>query len=503
MITKEEIQELLHSTETYRVERTTSTGDMDKFQEAICAFANDMPNSRKKGYLILGAYDNGRLSGLKVTDDLLKKIAAIRSNGNILPIPVMSVESFQFSEGDLLVAEVSPSDLPPVRYRGRTFIRIGPRRDIATEAEERILAERRMSFMATFDATPCFSAKLSDINTDLLRSKYLEPLLGKEVVATDKRSIEEQMAAVGMYDTEHQCPTYAAVVLFGYKPRRIMPGLYVQYVRFLGEDVTSEVENELQLEGNYCELLPRLESLLELSVIKKKPVFVSILREEMVNNYPYYAIRELLLNACMHRDLQSNTPLRFYEFASHLEILNVGGLYGNARPENFPRVNDYRNPLIASAMKTMGYVNMFNRGVGQVQTDLKENGNPPAEFDVSLITAFRVDVISVASSKNSSYPIATNDVGDRVGDNVGDLVVDDIRNVVKTHSSQLSERQITIIELMFLNPSISAKEMSQKLSLTSRTIERDIAKIKKLGIVEREGDDHGGTWKVLVPHKKE
>jgi len=310
------------------------------------------------------------------------------------------------------------------------------------------------------------------------------------------------MAAVGMYDTEHQCPTYAAVALFGYKPRRFMPGLYVQYVRFLGEDVTSEVENELQLEGNYCELLPRLESLLELSVIKKRPVFVSILREEMVNNYPYYAIRELLLNACMHRDLQSNTPLRFYEFASHLEILNAGGLYGNARPENFPRVNDYRNPLIASAMKTMGYVNMFNRGVGQVQTDLKENGNPPAEFDVSLITAFRVDVISVASSKSSSYPIATNDVGDRVGDNVGDLVVDDIRNVVKTHSSQLSERQITIIELMFLNPSISAKEMSQKLSLTSRTIERDIAKIKKLGIVEREGNDHGGTWKVLVPNKE-
>ena len=214
MITKDEIQELLHSTETYRVERTTSAGDMDKFQEAICAFANDLPNSRKNGYLILGAYDNGTLSGLKVTDDLLKKIAAIRSNGNILPIPVMSVDRFQFPEGDLLVAEVSPSDLPPVRYRGRTFIRIGPRRDIATEAEERILAERRMSFMATFDTMPCLAAKLNDVNTDLLRTKYLIPLLGNEIVESDSRPIEEQMAAVGMYDTEHQCPTYAAVVLF-------------------------------------------------------------------------------------------------------------------------------------------------------------------------------------------------------------------------------------------------------------------------------------------------
>ena len=398
MITKEELKELLHSTETYRVERTTSTNDMDKFQEAICAFSNDLPNSRKNGYLILGAYDNGTLSGLKVTDDLLKKIAAIRSDGNILPIPVMSVDRFVFPEGELLVAEVTPSMMPPVRYRGRTFIRIGPRRDIATETEERILAERRTSYMATFDTMPCLAAKLTDIDIELLRNRYMEKLVGKELLAADGRSIEEQLSAVGMYDTEHNCPTNAAMVLFGRHPRRFMPGLYVQYVRFKGEDVSSEVENEIQLEGNYCELLPRLESLLELSVIKKKPVFVSLLREKMVSNFPYTAIRELVMNGCMHRDLQSNMPLRIYEFGHHLEITNAGGLYGNARPENFPMINDYRNPLVASAMKTLGYVNMFNRGVSQVQTDLKENGNPPAEFVVNLITAFRVNVTDVLNT---------------------------------------------------------------------------------------------------------
>ncbi|MBR5921817.1 MAG: putative DNA binding domain-containing protein [Bacteroidales bacterium] len=398
MITKEELQELLQSTETFRVERTTSTNDMDKFQEAICAFSNDLPNSRKNGYLILGAYDNGTLSGLKVTDALLKKIAAIRSDGNILPVPVMSVDRFVLPEGEVLVAEVTPSMLPPVRYRGRTFIRIGPRRDIATEAEERILAEKRTSYMATFDTMPCLAAKLTDIDTELVYSKYLEKLFGKELLSEDKRPVEEQLSAVGMYDIENNCPTNAAMVLFGKRPRRFMPGLYVQYVRFKGEDVSSEVENEIQLEGNYCELLPRLESLLELSVIKNKPVFVSMLREEMVSNFPYTAIRELVMNGCMHRDLQSNMPLRIYEFAHRLEITNAGGLYGNARPENFPTINDYRNPLIASAMKTMGYVNMFNRGVGQVQTDLKENGNPPAEFVVDLITAFRVNVTDVANN---------------------------------------------------------------------------------------------------------
>ena len=188
MITKSELQDLLQTTETYRVERTTSTNDMDKFQEAICAFANDLPNSRKNGYLILGAYDNGTLSGLKVDDALLKKIAAIRSDGNILPLPMMSVERFEFPEGDLLVAEVSPSLLPPVRYRGRTFVRIGPRRDIATEAEERILLERRTSYMATFDAMPCLGATINDIETLYIQQEYLPQVIDAEVLAANATS---------------------------------------------------------------------------------------------------------------------------------------------------------------------------------------------------------------------------------------------------------------------------------------------------------------------------
>ena len=78
MITKDEIHELLHSTETYRVERTTSTGNMDKFHDAVCAFASDLLNSKKKGYLIIGDNVDGSLSGLNVTDDLLKQIAGKR-----------------------------------------------------------------------------------------------------------------------------------------------------------------------------------------------------------------------------------------------------------------------------------------------------------------------------------------------------------------------------------------------------------------------------------------
>ena len=392
MITKEEVQELLHSTETYRVERTTSTGDMDKFQEAICAFSNDLPNSRKKGYLILGAYDNGTLSGLKVDDALLKKIAAIRSEGNILPLPVMSVERFEFEDGDLLVAEVSPSLVPPVRYRGRTFIRIGPRRDIATEAEERILFERRTSYMATFDATPCFGATIDSIDVDYIKAKYLPQVIDTEVLASDNRDIKEQLSSIHLFDLEHDCPTNAAIILFGNDPQYFMHGCYVQYVHFSGKDRGSEIVNERQIKGSLCKMLPQLENFVRDAVVTARPVSISMLREKTLLNYPDLALRELLMNACMHRDYQSNMPIRLYQYEDRIEILNAGGLYGEARPENFPTVNDYRNPIVAEAMRGLKYVNMFNRGIQRVKNLLKENGNPEPIFTVDKITAFEVTV---------------------------------------------------------------------------------------------------------------
>jgi ATP-dependent DNA helicase RecG len=82
--------------------------------------------------------------------------------------------------------------------------------------------------------------------------------------------------------------------------------------------------------------------------------------------------------------------VQFYEYDDRIEVQNPGGLYGKVNPANFPNVSDYRNPFIAEAMKVLGYVNRFSRGVYRVQKELVENGNGEASFDFSFITAFRV-----------------------------------------------------------------------------------------------------------------
>ena len=141
MLSETELVALLSDMESDRVERTESTKNTEKFSVAVCAFANDMPNHRQPGYLLIGVKDDGSLSGLQVTDDLLKELGGIRSDGQILPQPLMNVQRFVLPGGDVAVVEVAPSDLPPVRYKGRVWIRVGPRKAVANEQEERVLAK--------------------------------------------------------------------------------------------------------------------------------------------------------------------------------------------------------------------------------------------------------------------------------------------------------------------------------------------------------------------------
>ncbi|NEX20242.1 hypothetical protein G3480_07930 [Thiorhodococcus mannitoliphagus] len=211
MLTHERLAELLGDLEADNIERTISVNKTDKFAEAICAFANDLPNRRQPGYLLVGAYDDGTLSGLEVTDELLKNLSAIRSDGNVLPQPVLSVQKYRLEGGELAVVEVLPSDLPPVRYKGRVYIRVGPRRGIANEQEERILSERRVALARTFDARPCRESALSDLALGQFDA-YRREALDADTIAENHRPLELQLASLRLYAPESASLTHAGIL---------------------------------------------------------------------------------------------------------------------------------------------------------------------------------------------------------------------------------------------------------------------------------------------------
>ena len=492
-MTKEEIKAMLFSTETSRIERTGSTGDMDKFQEAICAFSNDMSNSRQNGYLIIGAHDNGKLSGLKVDDNLFKKISSIRSDGNILPIPMMTCERYEMEGGDLLIVEVQPSFSTPVRYRGRTFIRIGPRRDIATIDEERILTEKRMNYMATFDASPCYGATINDIHLDTIKNDYIPKAVGAEELENDTRNIEQQMAALGLYDLANNCPTNACIVLFGKNPKQFLYGAYLQYVRFIGLDKGTEIEDDKPFYDCLAKMMPKLEAFIDYGVVKTRPVAVSMLREKNQLNYPADALRELILNACMHRDYQSNMPTHFYQFTDRIEIMNPGGLYGKASPENFPDVNDYRNPIIAQALKVMGYVNMFNRGVSRVKTMMIENGGKEPVFNVNKVTAF--EVTSYSAIKYADLQ-EDNKITSKLFPKL-------FPKLIPSYFPEDKEKALEIILASLAEPK-SAKELALICKCSIRTLKKNyLNKMMQAGVISMTISDkptsRNQKYKLVIP----
>lgn len=379
MLTLDELIQILTDIESDRVERTISTTNTDKFGEAICAFANDLPNHRLPGYLLIGVKDDGSLSGLKVTDDLLKNLGAIRSDGNVLPQPALTVAKYSLNNGDVAVVEVQPSDLPPVRYKGRICVRIGPRKAIANEQEERILSERRVAMARSFDARPCVEAKIDDLALGQF-DVYRREAVDAETIAANHRPVELQLSSLRLFDPERQCPTNAGILLFGKNPRYYFPGAYIQYLKLPQNDLTDVPEDQVEISGDLVSVLHELDLRLR-TLIQTSLKSVSGLQEKLVTNYPDKSIRELLMNAVMHRNYDSNTPIRFYAFSDHIEIHSPGGLYGEATRQNFPNRNSYRNPIVAEAMKSLGYVNRFGYGVQRAEKLLLANGNPPAEFE--------------------------------------------------------------------------------------------------------------------------
>lgn len=205
---------------------------------------------------------------------------------------------------------------------------------------------------------------------------YRHRALAAEVIAENERSIEHQLASLRFFDLRRGEPTNAAIILFGKNPTYFLPGAYVQFLRIRGNDVAEEKS----LSGDLLGVLHAIDALID-THIQERPEFVSTLREKTVGDYPRLAIRELAINAVLHRNYEANAPVRFYWYDDRVEIGNPDGLYGQAAQGRFPERTDYRNPTLAEALKNLGYVNRFGRGVIRAQEALAANGNPPAEFE--------------------------------------------------------------------------------------------------------------------------
>ncbi|MCY4633768.1 MAG: putative DNA binding domain-containing protein [Acidobacteria bacterium] len=241
--------------ESDRVEFTASTTDLDKFRQAICAFANDLPGNGEPGLLFVGLKDDGSGAGSTIDDGLLKALGGLRTDGKILPFPVMEVARKRLGDCDVAVIQVEPSDNPPMKVDGRCWIRTGPRRAQATAEEERRLTEKRRWGNIPYDMQGVPGATVeADLDMRVFENDYLPCAVSPEVLAENRRDRGEQLRALRLM-APNGAPTVTAILVLGRDPRYWFPGAYLQFVRYGGTAVTDEILDHAELSGPLPEQL--------------------------------------------------------------------------------------------------------------------------------------------------------------------------------------------------------------------------------------------------------
>lgn len=386
-LTDQELENQLDDLESDRTERKTAwAGDApEKVRQAICAFANDLPNHQQPGIVFIGAKDDGSPSGIEVTDQLLLTLSDIKADGKIVPPPTMTVTKRSLKGADMAVITVWPADAPPVRHSGRIWIRTGPRRDRASAQDERILNERRRFRDIPYDISPRPSAQLSDLSRTLFEEEYLPGAFAPDILAANERSYEQRLSACRMIvAADDPTPTVLGLLTLSRTPTRWLPGAYIQFLRIQGTQLSDPIIDEAILDGPLAAMLRRLDE----KMASHNRVSIDITsqdREVRSYLYPLAAIQQLTRNAIMHRSYEgTNAPVRAYWYDNRIEIANVGGPYGNVTIANFgqPGYADYRNPHLAEAMRVLNLVQRFGVGIALAQSSMRENGNPPVEFQV-------------------------------------------------------------------------------------------------------------------------
>jgi len=379
---EDELLALFRLQESDRVERKESLVDRDRVRQAICSHANDLPNHRQTGVIFIGQRDDLSCAGTTVDDSLLLILAGFRSEGKLLPFPTMHVRKFTFDGCTVAVIEVEPSDNPPIRLDGRIWVRVGPRRAIATAEEERRLVEKRRWGMLPFDAHGVRGATRDDLDLRRFQLEYLPVAVSPEALAENQRTLEHQLRALRLMHPDGT-PTVTAILMLGIEPRQWIPGAYLQFLRIDGVNLTDSLIDQREISGTLADQLRQIDELVRLN-IRRATIVGGALRSETLS-YPEEAIRQLVRNAVLHRTYEgSAAPVRVTWFSDRVEIQSPGGPYGQVTKASFGMsgVADYRNPTIAEALKSMGFVERFGIGIAIARERLAANGNPPLELVV-------------------------------------------------------------------------------------------------------------------------
>ena len=390
---EQELEKLIRSIQTVksessRIEVKAAKQDCPKVRDSLSAFSNQAGG----GVILFGIdeREDFRVCGVYDSADLLKQVDAQCQQMTPVVRPLFTV--MQLDGQTVVSAEIQEIDNAekPCFYSGvgrlkGSYVRSGDGDRLMTEYEvysyeafrKKIQDELRISDRAVSSdlKTKTFTAYL-----ELLRSKkpYLAELSEQELCRLQGFTADSQ-------------PTLCGLMMFAHYPQAFFPQLCITAVSVPGKEIGSNVNvgerfiDNQKLDGTIPQMLNDALLFVRRNMKVSTIIDPNTGKRTDRTEYPVAAIRELIINALVHRDYSIHTdsaPITIRMFSDRFEIENPGGLYGRMTLDSLGKMSaDTRNPAIANAMEILGETENRYSGIPTIRYAMEEVGLPEPLFE--------------------------------------------------------------------------------------------------------------------------
>lgn len=415
----------------------------DDYLKWVCGFAN-----AHGGTIYIGKDDDGKTVGVtdykKLMDDLPNKIRDV--------LGIMAEVNLHEDGGLYFIEIVTPPYSVPISLRGNYYYRSG-------STKQELKGNALMEFLLrksgkTWDDVVEPRATLADIDEETVKQFKADAAKAGRLPTDDGTlSLDDFLDKLRL--TENKQLKRAAIVIFGKDPGRFYPNQIVKIGRFGAED--DDLKFQEVVEGNLLYLLR--ETVFELNrKFFVKPISFEGLQRIEKDEYPVAAVREILLNALVHRDYMSSfIQVRIYD--DKFWVWNAGKLPEDISLESLRVVHSShpRNPLIADVCFKGGYIDSWGRGTLKIINACRE-----AELPEPSIT-----------------------------EQFGGILVEIFKNRFtqeQLKKAGLSDRQIKSVLYVVENGSISNGEYQNLTDVSDRTALRDLEDLVSKRILQKKGE---------------
>lgn len=454
----------------------------DEYLKWVCGFAN-----AQGGRIYIGKDDDGATIGVddakRLSEDIPNKIR------NYLGI-TCEVNLLEYNGLPYVEIVVKPYGVA-ISYKGSYYYRSGSVKSELTGAalNDFLLKKSGLTWDEVFEER----ASMADIDHDSI-VRYLQfASMGDRlpnVTGLDDYQILEKLRLV-----ENGKLKRGAIIMFGKDPNRFYPNVQLKIGRFIND---SEFRYQEVIEGNLIKIFEDSLSILEYKFIIREVEIKDYFRVQKKGNYPREALREMVLNALVHRNYMGPMiQMRVYD--DKITLWNLGQLPDSLTAEGLTQFHaSYpRNPLIAGACFKATLIDSWGSGISKIMTACKNEGLPEPRFEAFgggvLVTLFRP--VDEEDGNNTQKHVEKDEKHlEKDGAETSQIISQLIGQSIGQSIGQMTMK---ILEYLYENPKATRKELCNHFSKTSSTIQWHIEKLKSIGLIKRVGPDNGGYWEII------